>query len=144
MNEEQQAVIRRINAVGARYTVHDESGEYVTQDTCESLVVLHEANGKVFFLLRPLGWINGVQYEHLVDTELIHLEATIEPLHLKMVRDDGWTITLSPLTDDQKQDWVRWREYKKKQAWYDKMDAETIAKWREIAEGWGSDDAVPD
>ena len=144
MNAEQQAIIHRINAVGARYVVHDEKGEYVTQDTCDSLVVLHEADGWVFFLLRPLGWTNGSQYEHLVQSKVDQVEGALEPLSLKLVRDDGWTITLSGLDADQKQDWVRWREYKKKQDWYERVDSETIAKWTEYAKGMGRDDAVSD
>jgi len=129
-------VTEKINLVGARYTVHDEDGENVTQDTCDSLVFLHEANGWVFFLLRPCGWTNGPQYQHLVETALDNLEATLEPLHFKMVREDGWTVTLSPLNEEQKQDWINWREYRQKQEWYERVDSETITKWSESAKEW--------
>lgn len=126
----------RLNSVGARYTVRDETGEYVTGDTCDSLVILHEADGKVFLLLRPVGWTNGEQYEHLVRSDIEAIEGILSPLFLKMVREDGWTITLSPLNKDQKQDWVRWQEYKKTQDWYERVDSETIAKWTESAMEW--------
>lgn len=144
MNEQQKEVIKRINRVGARYSVHDETGEYVTGDTCDSLVFLHEANGWVFFLLRPLGWTNGEQYEHLVETTSDKLEATLEPLHFRMVRDDGWTITFSPLNEEQKQDRVRWNEYKKKQEWYYRVDTETVARWTEVAKRLGGANEVSD
>lgn len=144
MNEQLQAVVRQINEVGARYKVHDEKGEYVTEDTCDSLVVLHEANGKIFFLHRPLGWVNGPQYEHMVETDTNRLRATLEPLYLRMVRRDGWAITFTPLDEGQKRDWVRWREYKAKQDWYDEADTDTIAKWREVAKRLGGADAVHD
>ncbi len=136
MNDNLMAVIRRINAVGARYVVHDETGEYVTQDTCDSLVVLHEADGWVFFLLRPLGWTNGSQYEHLVQSKAGQVTGALEPLALTLVREDGWTITLSGLDEEQKQDWVKWRVYKKKQDWYERVDSETVAKWTESAKDW--------
>lgn len=136
MNDSLMAVIHRINAVGARYVVRDEEGEYVTQDTCDSLVVLHEADGWIFFLLRPLGWTNGEQYEHLVQSKAGQVTGALEPLALRMVRDDGWTITLGGLDAEQKQDWVKWREYKKKQDWYEQVETETVAKWTEAAKEW--------
>ena len=144
MNEQQKDVIRRINAVGARYSVHDETGEYVTGDTCDSLVFLHEANGKGFFLLRPLGWTNGEQYEHLVETALVSMEATLEPLHFRMVRDDGWKITFSPLNEEQKQDRLRWNEYKNKKEGDYRMDAETEVRWRKDSKRMGGANEIPD
>lgn len=144
MNAELEAVIKRINAIGARYVVHDEEGEYVTEDTGDSVVVLYEADGWVFFLHRPIGWTNGEQYEHVVQAKADQVEGALEPLSLKLVRNDGWTITFSSLSEEQKQDWIRWREYKKKQDWYERADAETIAKWTESVKEWSQDDAVSD
>lgn len=136
MNAELEAVINRINAVGARCAVHDEKGEYVTQETCDSLMSLHEAGEWFYFLHRPIGWTNGYQYEHLIKAKADQVEGTLDPLSLKLVRDDGWTFTFSPLSEEQKQDWIRWREYKKKQDWYEQTDAETIANWTKTVKEW--------